>query len=87
MDVQIQKIAWSEMPTRTLQGPVAQPEYAAVAALEVDEAIKFPCRWRHAGTGGSNCSGVLNTYVIGRRKGMKFQSTCKGGVVYVGRIQ
>ena len=87
MDTAVQKISWAEMPEKGNRGPVTQPEYAAVRDLELGEAIKFPCRWRHSGRGASKCAGVLNTYVIARQRDMKLQSTCQDGVVYVGRIE
>ena len=66
-------------------GTGGHTEFNAVRALEVDEAISFPCRWNHAGRGGSSCNAVTNIFAIARRSQSQLRSVCHEGTVYVGR--
>ena len=78
--VEIIKIDPSEIP---VSGPKTRPEFDAVRALEVGEAIKFPCTWKHGKSG--NCYGVLGIRsAMGKAKPVKVR--CNDGWVYVHRI-
>jgi hypothetical protein len=78
--VEIIKIDPSEIP---IGGHKTRPEYDAVRTLEVGEAIKFPCTWKHNKSG--YCSGVLGIRsAMGKAKPVK--PICRDGWVYVHRI-
>ena len=79
--VEIIKIDPSEIP---IGGPKRRPEYDAVRALEVGEAIKFPCTWKHGKSG--NCSGVVGIRATMPPPVKEFKFKCKDGWVYAHRI-
>jgi hypothetical protein len=87
--VQVRSIDIGDIPPKQLSGIHSSPEYAEVRSLDVGGAIAFPCRWRHSGQGGSQCSAVMNVNTIARRNNWKVRATCTGektGEVMVGRI-
>ena len=83
--VEITKVNMEDMPPMGKAGMAGHPEFNAVRALEVDEAISFPCRWNHAGRGGSTCNAVTNIFAIARRSKSQRRAVCHEGTVYVGR--
>ena len=78
--VDIIKIDPSEMPNA---GHKTRPEFDAVRALEVGEAIKFPCTWKHGNRG--QCSSLITIKsTMGKAKPVTVR--CKDGWVYVHRL-
>ena len=81
--VEITKVNMADMPKMTKPGKPGHAEFNAVRALDVDEAISFPCRWLHSKSG--TCNAVQNIYAIQSRTGHAIRSVCHEGTVYVGR--
>ena len=84
-DVDITEVSMSDLPPMGREGKSTHEEFNAVRALEVGKAISFPCRWNHAGRGGSTCNAVMNVGSIARRSNIMLRSICHEGRVYVGR--
>ena len=80
--VEIIKIDPSEIP---IGGPKTRPEFDAVRALEVGEAIKFPCTWKHSIT-TDQCSGTVTLWQIARGFKRKIYTVCSDKWLYVHRI-
>jgi hypothetical protein len=61
------------------------PETKEVLSLEVDEAIKFPCRWGH--TTGGICMGGTNIQGTAKRHGLQVSCRCVSQFLHVLRVQ
>ena len=78
---EIIKIDPSEIPDTNHR---KRPEFNAVRTLEVGEAIKFPCTWKHGKSG--NCYGVTGIRATMPPPVKEFKFKCKDGWVYAHRI-
>ena len=89
----ISSIEWNEFPERKPRplGLSVRPEYEAVRALKIGEAIKFPCTWKHyiSQAKQDTCYGKAGVYGAGRKYDpyKKFQAACVDKVIYVRRVK
>mgnify|MGYP001575766636 FL=1 len=58
-------------------------ETSAVRGLEADEALRFPCRWKHDHHNRDMCRFRSNVSAIGKKLGRTYHVTCHEKVVYV----
>jgi len=87
----IEFIRPDEIPRARRRSP--RPELAAVRGLEVGEAIKFPCRWKH-GSGrfpSRDCTGRIGIYQAAHRersygRSVFVRTACVDGTMYVERL-
>ena len=88
----ISSIEWNEFPlpkTRPM-GLAVRPEYEAVRALKIGEAIKFPCTWNHTIRFDKYeiCNGRAGCINATRKSPEKYvQAVCIDKVIYVRRLQ
>lgn len=75
----IEKISAEEFPNPYPTHALSE-ESAAVMALKLGEAVKFPCRWEHL---GNHCKGSNSLRAAGRRQGFRVSITCQNKMVYV----
>jgi hypothetical protein len=87
--VDIQRIEWEEFPKPRQRGKPARPEFDAVRALKIGEAIKFPCTWNHFVKVGRTevCFGKSRAQQSMRIKYPKryIEALCVDRVIYVRR--
>ena len=89
----IRSIEWNVFPERKPRplGITVRPEYEAVRALKVGEAIKFPCTWKHSIRWGKYdiCNGRAGAYTTAKKDApyKRFQTACVDKVIYVRRLQ
>ena len=87
------KIEWDDYPAPKPRprGLTARPEFEAVRALKVGEAIKFPCTWKHSIRWGKYdiCNGRAGAMGADRKDApyKKFQTACIDKVIYVRRLK
>ena len=82
--ITVTKIPVSDMPEKKHGRYRRYPDYEAVKALGVGEAIKFPCRWLHTQSRKrGQCHGVLYIYKIVKKRGVRVDTVCKDAWVYV----
>ena len=90
--VDIQRIEWEEFPARKHRVRAGvRPEFEAVRALKIGEAIKFPCTWNHSIRWGKYeiCAGKAGAQIATRNDNPEryIEATCIDKVVYVRRIK
>lgn len=83
------KIEWDDYPARQDKRRLrARPEYDAVRALKIGEAIKFPCTWNHSVRFGHElCAGKSGSQIAVRNDYPEryIEAVCRDKVVYVRR--
>ena len=87
----IQTVPYDNLPTalKSLsRGRASSPEMDAAANLEIDQAIRFPCRWNHYSVHRRNakgekviyenalCGGVTGVYRRANRSGITLKGKC-----------
>ena len=88
--VDIQRIEWEEFPARKPRVRAGvRPEFEAVRALKIGEAIKFPCTWKHYLRFGKYdiCTGKSGTHLATRHAYPEryIEAVCVDKVIYVRR--
>ena len=87
------KNEWDDYPEKEPRprGLTARPEFNAVRALKIGEAIKFPCTWNHSIRWGKYeiCAGKAGAQIATRNDNPEryIEATCIDKVVYVRRIK
>ena len=82
----IEKIDSSLIPWRQGEPP---PEEIAIKELEIGEALRFPCRWKHDPwkdskyNRGDKCRSRSFIHLKAKKFNMKLKATCVDGYVYV----
>jgi len=91
---EITKIEWDDYPEqkpRKYNGPPKRPEFNAIRALAIGEAIKFPCTWSHtfSPSGVLRCSGKSGAQVATRNDYPEryIEAVCTDKMVYVRRTE
>ena len=88
---EITKIEWDDYPEKEPRprGLTARPEFNAVRALKIGEAIKFPCTWKHYLRFGKYdiCTGKSGTHLATRHAYPEryIEAVCVDKVIYVRR--
>ena len=75
-----------DFPMRLRQYKPLSEESRAVDALELGQAFRVPCRWKHQVASGNQCGGTVLCHHRARLANRSVTVTCQGGFLYVKRI-